>query len=96
MRSVDSTATRVVARMPESRAVQLGLAVILAEALSMSDLVSRAVVEGSLHGFWCCLDVPDIRDRSKMCPCFAVAENTGSKILRDTLQRRTRNALLLP
>ncbi|WP_226945716.1 hypothetical protein [Raoultella ornithinolytica] len=31
--------------MPESRAVQLGLAVILAEALSMSDLVSRAVVE---------------------------------------------------
>jgi hypothetical protein len=45
VRSVDSTATRVVARMPESRAVQLGLAVILAEALSMSDLVSRAVVE---------------------------------------------------
>ncbi|EIY2674155.1 hypothetical protein MMK78_000930 [Raoultella planticola] len=45
VRSVDSTATRVVARMPESRAVQLGLAVTLAEALSMSDLVSRAVVE---------------------------------------------------
>lgn len=45
VRSVDSTATRVVARMQESRAVQLGLAVILAEALSMSDLVSRAVVE---------------------------------------------------
>lgn len=45
VRSVYSTATRVVARMPESRAVQLGLAVILAEALSMSDLVSRAVVE---------------------------------------------------
>ncbi|MEH5522813.1 hypothetical protein PO604_06215 [Raoultella planticola] len=45
VRSVDSTATRGVARMPESRAVQLGLAVTLAEALSMSDLVSRAVVE---------------------------------------------------
>ncbi|HHT0092266.1 TPA: hypothetical protein ACT3KR_003207 [Raoultella planticola] len=45
VRSVDSTATRVVVRMPESRAVQLGLAVTLAEALSMSDLVSRAVVE---------------------------------------------------
>lgn len=45
VRSVGSTATRVVARMPESRAVQLGLAVTLAEALSMSDLVSRAVVE---------------------------------------------------
>ena len=45
VRSVDSTATRVVARMPEGRAVQLGLAVTLAEALSMSDLVSRAVVE---------------------------------------------------
>lgn len=29
VRSVDSTATRVVARMPESRAVQLGLAVTL-------------------------------------------------------------------
>ncbi|MRS13788.1 hypothetical protein GJV06_02585 [Enterobacteriaceae bacterium RIT691] len=44
-RSADSTIAGIVASMPVSKATRLGLAVALSEALSTSDLVSRAVVE---------------------------------------------------
>lgn len=44
-RSADSRMAGIVASMPVSKATRLGLAVALSEALSSSDLVSRAVVE---------------------------------------------------
>ncbi|MEF3109760.1 hypothetical protein QFI91_11750 [Raoultella sp. WB_B2P2-3] len=45
MRSTDSIAAGIVASMPANRATRLGLAVALSEALSMSELVSRTIVE---------------------------------------------------
>lgn len=45
MRSADSTTAGIIASMPANRAMRLGLAAAMAEALSMSELVSRGVVE---------------------------------------------------